>query len=373
MQLSKIGLSILFVISLNHLFAQSKFNVTINIPSQLKLSKFEIYYNNGKKYEKIDSLLTYLLVISDSFYTKFAGIDIYYSVNESKRAKPFQTFYVGSKPAKITFFLAPHQNFSFNNVKLKNAINALDLGKREMDKYTANERKNYVDLANSDKLYDSLIAFKEYNIKLSMKHLEFIKKYPNQYYSLWCFRTMIAPSSYFNADSVSYIFKNFFDPDAQNSLDGIIIRQIIRGRSSTKIGDTLSLFTAEDIYHNKFIIGNKCDEYKLLVFWATWCGPCIAELPIIKEISDKYGDKNLTIFGFTVHDNIVKVKKMQEKYDINWRIIFNDENAPDLLGITGTPETILIDINGKIVYRSDELGDYDQMIILKEYLRKTFE
>lgn len=256
---------------------------------------------------------------------------------------------------------------------MKNAINALDLGKREMDKYTANERKNYVDLANSDKLYDSLIAFKEYNIKLSMKHLEFIKKYPNQYYSLWCFRTMIAPSSYFNADSVSYIFKNFFDPDAQNSLDGIIIRQIIRGRSSTKIGDTLSLFTAEDIYHNKFVIGNKCDEYKLLVFWATWCGPCIAELPIIKEISDKYGDKNLTIFGFTVHDNIVKVKKMQEKYDINWRIIFNDENAPDLLGITGTPETILIDINGKIVYRSDELGDYDQMIILKEYLRKTFE
>lgn len=111
MQLSKIGLSILFVISLNHLFAQSKFNVTINIPSQLKLSKFEIYYNNGKKYEKIDSLLTYLLVISDSFYTKFAGIDIYYSVNESKRAKPFQTFYVGSKPAKITFFLAPHQTF----------------------------------------------------------------------------------------------------------------------------------------------------------------------------------------------------------------------------------------------------------------------
>src|SRR5690606_36309854 len=139
-----------------------------------------------------------------------------------------------SKSANITFFLDQQGNFSLNNVKLKNATNALDLGKREMDQFVTNERKMYVDLANSNKLYDSLFAFNEYGRKLAMKQFEFIKRYPDNYYSLWSFRTVVAPSGYFNADSVASDFKNIFDMGVQNSIDGKIIMQIISGGSSTR-------------------------------------------------------------------------------------------------------------------------------------------
>jgi thiol-disulfide isomerase/thioredoxin len=372
MHLAKTSLTVLFLIFFNHfLFAQGKFNVTINLPSQLKLSNFEIYYDSGKKSQKIDSLKNHSIVISDSFFTKYAGITVRYKENESQRLKPGQSYFVHNKPATITFFLKPHQEFTFNSVKLKNAISALVLGQREMDQYTAIERKRYVDLVNSDKLYDSLVAVNEYSRKESMKLFEFIKKYPDKYYSLWCFRTTIAPSAYFDADSVAFVFKNIFDLNTQNSADGKIIRQIIRGRTSTKIGDTLSAFSIEDIDGKKFTIGSKGNEYQLLVFWGSWCPPCIAELPIIKEIGNKYGENKLKIFGIAIQDEIQKVRKVQDKYKVNWHIVLNDDNAPEILGISGTPETILIDNNGKIVYRSDETSDYGQLSILQEYLRKN--
>ena len=371
MQINKGGFTVIFLFIFFHLgSAQDKFNVTINLPSQLEPSSFEIYYENGKKYQQTDSITSHSINISDSFFTKFVGIDVYYKEDKSLRLHPFQKFFVQRKSACITFFLDSHGNFSANNVKLKNAINALDLGKKEMDQFTFYEREKYTNLINSDKLYDSLVTVNEYGRNLAMKQFEFIKRYPNHYYSLWSFRTVVAPSGNFNADSVASEFKNIFDIGVQNSIDGKIIRQIISGRSSTRTGDAFSAITVEDIDRNRFTIGDQCNEYKLLVFWGTWCAPCIAELPIIKEIGDKYGSNGLKIFGFAISDKLDKVKKTQEKFNINWHIVLNDENVPDLLGITGTPETILIDNNGKIVYRSDESGDNNQLIILQEYLRK---
>jgi len=93
-------------------------------------------------------------------------------------------------------------------------------------------------------------------------------------------------------------------------------------------------------------------NYVLVDFFASWCGPCMREIPVIKEIREKYADKGLQVLGVAVwdkpEDTLGAIKRMQ----IPWDCILNTGNvATDLYGIPAIPCIMLIDPNGIIVFR----------------------
>jgi thiol-disulfide isomerase/thioredoxin len=107
-------------------------------------------------------------------------------------------------------------------------------------------------------------------------------------------------------------------------------------------------------------------EYKgkvvIVDFWATWCGPCLAELPNLKKIYEKYHDRGLEVVGISLDDDGPDLGKFLKDNDLPWRILhnaepakaegkkrgFSDPNA-EFYGIIGIPTIILIDRHGKVI------------------------
>ena len=91
-------------------------------------------------------------------------------------------------------------------------------------------------------------------------------------------------------------------------------------------------------------------NYVLADFWASWCSPCIAEIPHVIELHEKYKDKGLKVIGITVRDAPEKSGKMVEEKHIPFPQIY--ESKPmSTYGVLGIPYTILFAPNGTIIER----------------------
>ncbi|MDE6206354.1 MAG: AhpC/TSA family protein [Muribaculaceae bacterium] len=98
-------------------------------------------------------------------------------------------------------------------------------------------------------------------------------------------------------------------------------------------------------------------KYTLVDFWASWCGPCIRQTPVIKGLYEKYKDKGLDVLGVAVWDEPDNTKAAIEKHGITWPCIINAGTIPtDLYGISGIPCIILFGPDGTILSR-DKQGD----------------
>lgn len=93
-------------------------------------------------------------------------------------------------------------------------------------------------------------------------------------------------------------------------------------------------------------------DYVLLDFFASWCGPCMREMPTIKRIYEKYKGKGLTVVGLAVWDKPADTKACVEQKALPWTIIDNAQKEPaEIYGVTGIPHLILFGPDGKIVFR----------------------
>jgi thiol-disulfide isomerase/thioredoxin len=94
------------------------------------------------------------------------------------------------------------------------------------------------------------------------------------------------------------------------------------------------------------------DDYVLVDFWASWCGPCMREMPGLKEIYGKYNGKGLQIVGVAVWDAPDDTRKAVEAQQLPWTIIDNAQCIPtDLYGIMGIPHIIMFAPDGTIAFR----------------------
>ncbi len=98
-------------------------------------------------------------------------------------------------------------------------------------------------------------------------------------------------------------------------------------------------------------------KYMLVDFWASWCGPCKAEIPNIKAVYEKYAGEDFDVLSVAVWDKPKDTAKAAAELGITWNQIINAQQVPtDLYGIDGIPHIMLVGPDGIILNR-DLRGD----------------
>ncbi len=124
---------------------------------------------------------------------------------------------------------------------------------------------------------------------------------------------------------------------------------------STAIGKKAPGFTFKNKDGKKISLKDFQGKYVLIDIWATWCTPCLKEVPHLKKLEEKYQDKNITFIGISV-DNKTEYdlwKQMLKDKELDGIQLFADKafesDFVSDFGVTSIPRFILISPEGKIV------------------------
>ena len=99
-------------------------------------------------------------------------------------------------------------------------------------------------------------------------------------------------------------------------------------------------------------------HYMLVELWASWCGPCRADIPHLKETYERYHDKGFEIVSISIDDNVDAWLKAVKEENMPWTQAcgvngksYNKE-CMNLFGVSGVPSCVLIDGSGKVISTS---------------------
>jgi peroxiredoxin len=118
-----------------------------------------------------------------------------------------------------------------------------------------------------------------------------------------------------------------------------------------KIGKPAPDFAASDLQGKALRLESLRGRYVLLDFWATWCAPCVAELPRLQAANARYHARGLEIVGVSLDESKEAVADFVKTRNVPWRQIHNASGGADLVeafGVAAIPATFLIDPRGVI-------------------------
>jgi cytochrome c biogenesis protein CcmG, thiol:disulfide interchange protein DsbE len=88
----------------------------------------------------------------------------------------------------------------------------------------------------------------------------------------------------------------------------------------------------------------------VLNFWASWCGPCKDEAPLLQEISLQYADQGVVVLGIDSQDATSDGRAFADHYHLTYPLLHTaGSDLSHRWGVTGYPETFLIDRGGRVV------------------------
>ena len=122
--------------------------------------------------------------------------------------------------------------------------------------------------------------------------------------------------------------------------------------------DAAPAFQLNDLEGKPLSLAEAKGKIVLLNFWATWCGPCRAEIADLVDLQKRYADKLEIIALATDEDDVDEVQRFVLKSGINYRVaMISDEVRRDYGGIAALPTSFVIDAQGRIVQKHVGLND----------------
>lgn len=132
------------------------------------------------------------------------------------------------------------------------------------------------------------------------------------------------------------------------------------------VGKPFPDFNEKDLQGRPLSISGLKGKVVLVDFWATWCGPCVGELPAVRAVYEKYHPKGLEIVGISLDKDQKQLTRFLEKEKMTWPQYFDGLGWSNKLakqyGISSIPATFLLDQEGKIIARDLRGEELEQAV-----------
>lgn len=154
--------------------------------------------------------------------------------------------------------------------------------------------------------------------------------------------------------------RDYPDTKPGKSTDAIVanIKQQEPGKKiqrSLVEGATFPDFDEKDLAGKSLSVGNYKGKVVLIDFWATWCGPCVGELPNVVKTYEKNHDKGFEIIGVSLDQDEQRLRNFTKEKQMTWPQFFDGKGWGNKLaqkyGIQSIPATFLLNSEGKIIGR----------------------
>lgn len=108
----------------------------------------------------------------------------------------------------------------------------------------------------------------------------------------------------------------------------------------------------------------------VLDFWATWCGPCQAEAPIVNKVAQRYKDRGLVVIGVNTSDNEQKARAWAAQRGLSFPIVFDANDATArAYGVENLPTLVVVSRSGNIIaVRTGMTDDAELEALVKQAL-----
>lgn len=133
----------------------------------------------------------------------------------------------------------------------------------------------------------------------------------------------------------------------------VVIAQcwLITVAGATQVGGAAPNFTLKSSSGKNLRLSEYRGEVVMINFWATWCGPCRQEMPVLDELYRQYRKVGFTLLGVNIDDQAAGAKKFAQRLKIGYPILFDNAKAVSrLYDIDAMPTTVLVDRDGKVRY-----------------------
>ncbi len=108
-------------------------------------------------------------------------------------------------------------------------------------------------------------------------------------------------------------------------------------------------FSLTDITGRPLKLSDYRGKVVMLDFWATWCGPCRAEIPRFVQLQRRYGEQGLAIIGISMDNSAAPVVEFYNQFRMNYPVALgNDRLGESYGGVLGLPITLVIGREGAI-------------------------
>jgi len=183
------------------------------------------------------------------------------------------------------------------------------------------------------------------DMKDSLKSLsdEQKKKLPAGFETMSMVRTNVFTNWKLNQQVAAATFKFQPPPDAQ------LVTEFVHQPPHPLVGKIAPDFQLNDLDGKPVKLSSLRGKTVVLDFWATWCGPCVATLPIVSEVTLSFKDRGVAFFAVNLREKADQIYKFQTDKSLSFPVLLDaDGSVANLYLAKEIPQSVLIDKDGKI-------------------------
>lgn len=154
----------------------------------------------------------------------------------------------------------------------------------------------------------------------------------------------------------------------------VVLALLARPANAVTIQDVAPDFTLKSLSGENLRLNEYRGQVVLINFWASWCGPCRQEMPLLDRLHQRYVDTGFAVLGVNVEGDEKPARALIDKIPVSFPVLIDEgQLVSELYRLEAMPSTVVVDRDGVVryIHRGYKPGDEAKYVeVVRELIRE---